>query len=97
MQVIPDDEMPIPHCLGLSRDEWCKKEVSLHNEGGEVVATAYVEFAKEWQSIDARYPLGSDHVGVVVCEVYAHWHIACMSNAAKVACKEDILRRSQFV
>ena len=33
------------------------------------VANAYVEFAKEWQSIDGRSVLGVDYVGVVVCEV----------------------------
>ena len=33
------------------------------------MATAYVEFCKEWQSIDGRTALGPNNVGVVVCEV----------------------------
>jgi hypothetical protein len=39
---------PIPDCIGLSRDKWCKKEVTLINMEGNVVASGYIEFAKEW-------------------------------------------------
>lgn len=66
---IAEEDIPIPKCVGLSREDWCKKEVALVNESGVLLATAYVEFAKEWQSIDGRSPLGTDYVGVVVCEV----------------------------
>ena len=66
---IPDEDMPIPSCKGICRDDWCKKEVQLVHSTGVCVATAYVEFAKPWQSIDGRSPLGEEFVGVVVCEV----------------------------
>ena len=69
MHHIGDEERPIPICIGIGRDDWCKKEVSLIDEKGLVVAYAYVEFAKEWQSINGRTELGKEYVGVVVCEV----------------------------
>lgn len=62
-------ERPIPNCTGIARDDWCKKEVTLV-ESGMVVASAYVEFAKDWQSINGRTVLGDEYVGVVVCEVF---------------------------
>lgn len=55
--------------MGLGRADWCKKEVDLIDNRGTIVAKAYVEFAKEWQSIDGRASLGEEYVGVVVCEV----------------------------
>jgi hypothetical protein len=61
---------PIPDCIGLSRDKWCKKEVTLINMEGNVVASGYIEFAKEWQTIDGRTTLGTENIGVVVCEVF---------------------------
>jgi hypothetical protein len=61
---------PIPDCIGLSREKWCKKEVAFQNDEGDIVATAYVEFAKECQTIDGRTTLGEDNVGVFVCEVW---------------------------
>jgi hypothetical protein len=36
--VAADDDY-IPDCVGLIREKWCKKEVTLLNEGGEGVAT----------------------------------------------------------
>ena len=66
---IPEEEVPIPDFIGLAREDWCKKEVTLVNDTGVAVATAYVEFAKEWQAIDGRSPLGKDYVGIVVCKV----------------------------
>lgn len=75
MYDIIEEERPIPSCIGIGRDDWCKKEVSLIDEKGSVLAYAYVEFAKEWQSINGRTELGKEYVGVVVCEV-AHTHSA---------------------
>jgi hypothetical protein len=61
---------PIPDCIGLSREKWCKKEVALQNDAGDIVAITYVEFAKECQTIDGRTTLGEDNVGVVVYEIW---------------------------
>jgi hypothetical protein len=61
---------PIPDYIGLSRQKWCKKEVAFQNEDSDIVATAYLEFAKECQIIDGQKTLGRDNVGVVVCEVW---------------------------
>ena len=66
-----EEAMPIPNCKGLSREDWCKKEVSLISDTGLCSARAYVEFSKEWQCIDGRAPLGKEYVGVVVCEVFS--------------------------
>jgi hypothetical protein len=76
---IPEEEMPVPNCIGLSREDWCKKEVALVNDSGVPLATAYVEFAKEWQSINGRSPLGKEYVGVVVCEV--------LERSSSLACR----------
>jgi hypothetical protein len=27
-------KMPLPNCIGLSREDWCKKEVALMNDSG---------------------------------------------------------------
>jgi hypothetical protein len=66
--VAADDDY-IPDCVGLIREKWCKKEVTLLNEGGEGVATWFVEFAQSSQIVDGRSTLGDYNVGVVVCEV----------------------------
>jgi hypothetical protein len=66
--VAADDDY-IPDCVGLTREKWCKKEVTLLNEGGEGVATGFVEFARSSQTVDGRSTLGDYNVGVVVCEV----------------------------
>jgi hypothetical protein len=44
---IPKEEVSIPDFIGLGREDWCKKEVTLVNNNGVPVATANVEFAKE--------------------------------------------------
>jgi hypothetical protein len=50
--VVADDDY-IPDCIGLTRKKWCKKEVTLVNEGGgEGVATGFVEFAWSSQTVD---------------------------------------------
>jgi hypothetical protein len=66
--VAADDDY-IPDCVGLTWEKWCKKEVTLLNEGGEGVATGFVEFARSSQTVDGRSTLGDYNVGVVVCEV----------------------------
>jgi hypothetical protein len=61
---------PILDCIGLSREKWCKKDVTLINMEGNVVASRYIKFAKEWQTIDGRTTLGTENIGIVVCEVF---------------------------
>lgn len=39
---------PIPDCIGLSREKWCKKEVTLINMEGNAIASGYIKFAKKW-------------------------------------------------
>jgi hypothetical protein len=59
----------IPNCVGLSRENWCRKEVTIVNNVGEGIASGFVEFARASQIVDGRTALGDDNVGVVVCEV----------------------------
>jgi hypothetical protein len=59
----------IPNCVGLPRENWYRKEVTMVNDVGEGIASGFVEFARASQTVDGRTTLADDNVGVVVCEV----------------------------
>jgi hypothetical protein len=61
---VPAMDGSIPNCVGLSCENWCRKEVTMVNDVGEGVASGFVEFARASQTT-----LGEDNVGVVVCKV----------------------------
>jgi hypothetical protein len=42
---VPVVDGSIPNCVGLSRENWCMKEVTMVNDVGEGVASGFVEFA----------------------------------------------------
>jgi hypothetical protein len=66
---VPDIDGSIPNCVGLPRENWCRKEVTMVDDVGEGVASDFVEFVRASQTVDGRTALGHDNVGVVVCEV----------------------------
>jgi hypothetical protein len=66
---VPDIDGSIPNCVGLPRENWCRKEVTMVDDVGEGVASGFVEFVRASQTVDGRMALGDDNVGVVVCEV----------------------------
>jgi hypothetical protein len=61
---VPAVDGSIPNCVGLSCENWCRKEVTMVIDVEEGVASGFVEFARASQTI-----LGEDNVGVVVCKV----------------------------
>jgi hypothetical protein len=70
----------IPDCVGLIRENWCKKDIILVNDGDEGVAIGFVQFARASQTIDGCTAFGEDNVRVVVCEVIqADLSVACHS------------------
>jgi hypothetical protein len=77
---VPTMDGSIPNCVGLSRENWCRKEVTMVNNVGEGIAFGFVEFARASQIVDGRTALRDDNVGVLVCEVLQpNSTIACHS------------------
>ena len=66
--VQPDNSF-ISDCVGIPREQWSKKEVTLMNGEGVLVAIAIVEFTSPFASPDGIGPLNEEFVGVVICDV----------------------------
>jgi hypothetical protein len=43
---VPAVDGSIPNCVGLSCENWCRKEVTMVNDVGEGVASGFVKFAR---------------------------------------------------
>ena len=66
---VPTVDGSIPNCVGLFRENWCRKEVTMVNNVGESIAFGFVEFARASQTVDGCTAIGDDNVGVVVCKI----------------------------
>jgi hypothetical protein len=74
----------IPNCVGLPRENWCRKEVTMVNDVGEGVASGFVEFARASQIVDGRTALGDDNVGVSTVQPGTHgWGFKLPANPIK--------------
>jgi hypothetical protein len=49
---VPTVDGSISNCIGLSRENWCRKEVTMVNDVGEGVASGFVKFARASQTVD---------------------------------------------
>ena len=84
--LLQPNNLSIPDRVGISKEKWSKKEVTLMNGEGPM-AVAIVEFTSPFASLDSIGPFGEEFVEVVICNVFiedprivantlVRWHVS---------------------